>query len=161
MGAEQNIGQQVAEAFWVSLTICSLLGLWIYLGTPENDGEPTRWERFRAWFTNRYAVSNMSSVYVTPVDNIEADEQTDEQTDLRLSVLEAAVTAKQIDVIRDLLIDTLVCAGADVDTVRQSVKGDGGVIGTKVADARQRLGISLPSRKLTVSDNGKKREIAF
>lgn len=139
----------------VFLGLVALLGfglLWFHVLRPML-------EDFGLLKPGEYSVSRvivMSSAAVDP------GEQTDMQTDIGPSALEAAVKAKQIDVIRDLLIDTLVCAGADVDTVRQSVKGDGGVIGAKVAAARQRLGIDPPARKLSVRDNGEPvREIPF
>lgn len=146
----------------VFLSLVGLLGLgllWFHVIRPML-------EAFGILGTGEYSVTNeapiVSSVYVAPPPLIVADEQTDEQTDVGPSALQAAINAKQIDVIRDLIIDILVSEGADVDTVRQSVKGDGGVIGAKVAAARERLGITPPARKILTRDNGGPvREMAF
>lgn len=58
---EMNLGQQIAEAFWVTVSIISLIGLWFYLDTPAVEGEPTRWRRLCAWFNERYLMSRSAA----------------------------------------------------------------------------------------------------
>lgn len=122
-------------------------------------------EAFGILGAGEYTVSSVeyevSKVYVTPVTPVEADEQTDEQTDVGPSALGLAIQKKQLDVIRALLIDTLIGEGADVALVRSLLKGSNDAIGSEVAASRQRFGITLSERTLMVSDNGQKREIAF
>lgn len=162
MGATMNLGERVAQAFWVSVIVCSLIGLWVYLGTPANDGEPTRWERLCVWFSEHYLAPKASNIYVASNTDEEPGRRTDARTDVGPSALRQAIETKDIDIIREVIIDSLVSEGADVAFIRSILKGSNDAIGAEVAAARERLGISLPERKLLVRDNGEPaREIAF
>ena len=117
------------------------------------------------WVLRRYFLAppaQVSSVSVLSSSSQVPDMQTDKQTNIGLSAIQAAIQAKQIDVIKGIIIDTLVREGANTDIVRQTIKGDTAALDAKVGEARERLGISPPERKLNVRDNGGPvREIAF
>lgn len=103
--------------------------------------------------------------YVVPDEvDLEADEQTDGQTD-PVSAQYDAIGRLSVDRTRGAVIDVLVRAGWDVGRIRGVLKGDNGVIGAEVAAARQRLGLDTPTRTITVSErvDGKPqtREVAL
>lgn len=116
---------------------------------------------FQYFAAVRYADS-VSSVSAMSSEDFEADERTDGRTDIGPSALGLAIKNKQVDVIRSVIIDTLIDEGADVALVRSLLKGSNDAIGAEVAASRQRLGITPSERMLIVRDSGKpEREIAF
>lgn len=172
-------GERVAEAFWAGVGVVGLISFCVWFFMPNEPDQPSRYTILVRWFRYRYfpgastdfansepseyvyQEQELSSVFITSSDEIEADEQTDAQTDVGASALAAAISAKKIDVIKELMIDTLVADGADVAIVRLVVKGDNATVGAAVAASRERLGISLPERTLKVRDGVGEREIAF
>jgi len=45
---------RIAQAFWASAIVFTLIGVYFYLSQPAYDFGPTRWARWRAWFVQRY-----------------------------------------------------------------------------------------------------------
>jgi hypothetical protein len=105
--------------------------------------------------------NEVSSVSITSSSKNGADAQTD--ADRRyVSALYEATERLELDVSRRNIIDILVLAGADIPKIRSIIKGDNGAIGIEVAEARQRIGVEVPERTVTVRDNGgPPREIAL
>lgn len=115
--------------------------------------------------TSRYIVrtdeAQVSSVPVLSSDEAETKKRTDGRTDVGPSALGIAIKNRRLDVIREVIIDTLIQDGADVELVRKLLKGSNDAIGQEVAASRDRLGITPPERKLMVRDETGEREIAF
>lgn len=89
----------------------------------------------------------VSSVFVTSSGKNSADAQTD--ADGRyVSRLYEAAERLELDVSRRNTIDILVLAGGDIPKIRSIIKGDNSTIGIEVAEARERLGVTAPTRTI-------------
>lgn len=64
-----------------------------------------------------------------------------------------------VDRTRVAWIELMVYKGYSVGEIRSLLKGDNGIIGTEVEQARQRLGIDVPDRQLRVRDASGERVI--
>lgn len=109
----------------------------------------------------RVSTEKASNVSVNSIEDDATDEQTDEQTDVGPSALSEAINERRLNIVRALIIDTLVQDGADVALVRSLLKGDNATIGTEVAESRERLGIKGNGRLILVRDSNGQRKIAI
>jgi hypothetical protein len=69
---------RIAQAFWASVIVFSLIGVYFYLSQPAYDFGPTRWARWRAWFVQRY-IAGRSRPIADLLTSSEAGDPADDQ----------------------------------------------------------------------------------
>lgn len=115
------------------------------------------WLRLVAWAARWVlAPARARELMSSDTGNVAADRADRPQTDLVSALADAAET-KSLDRTRIALIELLVSLEWQAGGVRGLLKGDNGTIGQEVEAARQRLGIKVPPRVVTVGQE--RREV--
>lgn len=124
--------------------------------------------RFGVWLQareeQRAREPKVSSVSVKLAQSSAADE-TDRQTDKRVSAASGQPTPQQVDRTRAGIIYTLVRDGWTTSEMRPWLRGDNNTISAEIAEARNRLNMASESRIIAVRthENGQRveRDIAL